>query len=733
MKVIPNVDFSPQIPQPAEGSNRILIVDDEDRIRTAYRHLLAAAGRLIDDCGTGSEAQRRLERRDVDVLILDLNLPDLSGLEVMQWMVQQHIPTAVVVFSGDESIDSAIRALRHGACEFIRKHGDPQELIDTVNRVLHRRRIEREHALMTVRLEHSERLHRFLVDHSPDFIYTLDRNGCFIFVNGRVQALLGYSREELLGQHYSLIVHPDDLEHARFAFNERRIGDRASTNVEIRLQSKTQGVRHFENRTIVAILSSQGLYAAADGPANLHFMGTSGVARDITERKKAEETISFQAFHDILTGLPNRILFKDRLGVALKQARRKDRRVGVMFIDIDRFKLVNDTYGHQEGDELLKSFAQRAASCLRSGDTLARQGGDEFTVMLPELGSGDDAALIAAKMLAELRRPFKIAGIDFLATVSIGIALYPDNGETPETLLRNADIAMYQIKGHGKNGYLQYNPKMQDGHGRRLTLEGDLRAALATGDQFELHYQPRIRFSERRTIAVEALIRWQHPQFGLMAPDSFIPLAEESGMIAALGDWVRKAALRQLAEWRRRGLDSLRLAINLSPKEFDAHDLPERLAQDLAQHAVVADLLDLDISESLLLQDAERHIDLVKRLRNLGCRVSIDDFGTRHSSLNHLRRFPVDSIKIDQSFVRDLSPHNQNATAIIHALCCIARSFGLRILAEGVESEAQRRLLGELGCDDMQGHLFSRPLRPMEFDDFLRHGAFPADDTRHRQ
>ena len=733
MKAIPNVDFSPQIPQPAEGSNRILIVDDEDRIRTAYRHLLAAAGRLIDDCGTGSEAQRHLERRDVDVVILDLNLPDVGGLEVMQWMVQQHIPTAVVVFSGDESIDSAIRALRHGACEFIRKHDDPQELIDTVDRVLHRRRIEREHALLSVRLEHSERLHRFLVDHSPDFIYTLDRNGRFIFVNGRVQALLGYSREELIGQHYSLIVHPDDLEHARFAFNERRIGDRASTNVEIRLQSRTQGIRHFENRTIVAILSAQGLYAAADGPANLHFMGTSGVARDITERKKAEETISYQAFHDILTGLPNRTLFKDRLGVALKQARRKNRRVGVMFIDIDRFKLVNDTYGHQEGDELLKSFAQRAASCLRSGDTLARQGGDEFTVMLPELGSGDDAALIAAKMLAELRRPFKIAGIDFLATVSIGIALYPDNGETPETLLRNADIAMYQIKGHGKNGYLQYNPKMQDGHGRRLTLEGDLRAALATGDQFELHYQPRIRFSERRTIAVEALIRWQHPQFGLMAPDAFIPLAEESGMIAALGDWVRKAALRQLAEWRRRGLDSLRLSINLSPKECDAHDLPERLAQDLAQHAVVADLLDLDISESLLLQDAERHIDLVKRLRNLGCRVSIDDFGTRHSSLNHLRRFPVDSIKIDQSFVRDLSPHNQNATAIIHALCCIARSFGLRILAEGVESEAQRRLLGELGCDDMQGHLFSRPLRPMEFDDFLRHGAFPADDTRHRQ
>jgi diguanylate cyclase (GGDEF)-like protein/PAS domain S-box-containing protein len=733
MKAIPNVDFSPQIPEPREFSGRILIVDDEERIRAAFRHLLAGEGRLIEDCGTGREAQRLLERREVDVLILDLNLPDISGLEVMQWMVQQHIPAAVVVFSGDESIDSAIRALRHGACEFIRKHGDPQELIDTVDRVLRRQRIEREHALMSVRLEHSERLHRFLVDHSPDFIYTLDRNGRFIFVNGRVQALLGYSREELVGQHYSLIVHPDDLEHARFAFNERRIGDRASTNVEIRLQSRTQGVRHFENRTIVAILSAQGLYAAADGPANRHFMGTSGVARDITERKKAEETISFQAFHDILTGLPNRTLFKDRLGVALKQARRKNRRVGVMFIDIDRFKLVNDTYGHQEGDELLKSFAQRAASCLRSGDTLARQGGDEFTVMLPELGSGDDAALIAGKMLAELRRPFRIAGIDFLATVSIGIALYPDNGDTPETLLRNADIAMYQIKGRGKNGYLQYDPSMQDGHRTRLTLESDLRTALARGDQFELHYQPQIRVSERRTIAVEALIRWRHPQLGLLMPDSFVPLAEEGGMIAALGEWMRRTALRQLAEWHRSGLHGLRLAINLSEREFERQDLPERLAQELRSEVIAADLLDVDVSENLLLKDAERHIDLAKQLRNLGCRITIDDFGTRHSSLNLLRRFPVDNIKIDQSFVRDLVPHNPHSTAVVHALCCIARSFGLRIMADGVESETQRRLLGELGCDDMQGHLFSQPLQPSDVDALLHDGAFPAVQTRQRQ
>ena len=678
MKAIPQVDFSPHVPDShKESSSNILIVDDEQRIRATYRQLLSAPERSIEDCGTGSEAMRRLEGRDIDVLILDLNLPDINGLEIMEWMLRRHVPTAVVVFSGDASIDSAIRALRHGAFEFIRKHGDPQELIDTVDRVLSRRRMEREHAMMTIRLEHSERLHRFLVEQSPDIIYTLDKNGVFIFVNGRVQALLGYSREELLGKHYSLIVHPDDQEHARFAFNERRIGDRASTNVEIRLQTKSNGIRHFENRTIVTILSSQGIYAAHEGPADLHFMGTSGVARDITDRKKAEETIAFQAFHDLLTGLPNRTLFKDRLGVALKHAKRKRKRLGVMFIDIDRFKLVNDTYGHHEGDELLKNFALRARACLRSGDTLARQGGDEFTVLLPDLGSGEDAALIAAKMLTELKRPFQIAGLDFFTTVSIGIALYPDSGETPEVLLRNADIAMYQIKGQGKNGFLQYSPEMHSGHSMRITLENDLRRALESGDQFELHYQPIISFSQQRISGMEALIRWHHPRHGMLSPDAFIPLAEETGLIVPLGEWVLENALRQMAVWRARGFTSLQLAVNLSPKEFERHDLPERLLGRLSAHAIPAEVLDIEITEHLLMKDAEKNINMLKQLRHCGVRVSIDDFGTRYSSLNYLRRFPINNIKIDQSFVRDLNPNNQSSTSIIHAIACIACSFGL--------------------------------------------------------
>ena len=730
MKAIPHVDFLPQVAQPAATGSTVLIVDDEERIRSAYRQLLAAEGRHIEGCGSGSEALRRLERRDVDVLVLDLRLPDIHGLEIMEWMARKHIPTAVVVFSADESIDSAIHALRHGAFEFVRKHGNPQELIDTVDRVLHRRRIESEHALMTVRLEHSERLHRFLVEQSPDIIYTLDKSGHFIFVNVRVHALLGYTREELIGRHYTLLVHPADLEHARFAFNERRIGDRASTNVEIRLQTKNQAIRHFENRTIVTILSAQGIYATEEGPLKRNFMGTSGVARDITDRKKAEETIAFQAFHDLLTGLPNRVLFKDRLDVAMTQAKRKAKRLGVMFIDIDRFKLVNDTYGHHEGDELLKCFAQRARSCLRSGDTLARQGGDEFTILLPDLSNCDDADLIAAKVLAELKQPFRIAGLDFFTTVSIGISLYPENGETPEILLRNADIAMYQIKGRGKNGYLRYSPEMDSGNGMRITLESDLRAALESGDQFELYYQPQVSLSQGVTIGMEALIRWHHPRHGLLAPDAFIPLAEETGTIVDISGWVLDRALSQLALWRGKGFTSLQLAINLSPKDFERHDLPERIIRLLDAHAIPAEAVDIEITENLLMKEAEKNIDMVKQLRACGLRVSIDDFGTRYSSLNYLRRFPITSIKIDQSFVRDLNPRNHSSTTIIHAISSIAYSFGLRILAEGVESETQRQLLAELGCDDMQGFLFSQPLPAAEFEAFLSAGDFPSREGR---
>lgn len=708
MRLLPDIDPIKHAPGKTEFRN-ILIVDDEAHFRNAYRELLAAPGRRIEDCSCGRDAMQRLERRDIDVVVLDLRLPDMGGIAIMDWLTRNRISTSVIVFSADESIDSAIMALRRGAFEFIRKNCDPADLIQCVDRALRNRRMEQEHAQMTARLEQSERLHRFLVEQSPDLIYTLDNEGCFVFVNGRVESLLGYTREELLGQHFSVIVHEDDVEQARYAFGERRIGARATSNFEVRLRNKQNSVRSFDNRMVVAILSSQGVYTADETGRQRHFVGTSGVARDITERKRAEETIAFQAFHDLLTGLPNRTLFLDRLDLSITQARRRNQRLGVMFLDIDRFKLINDTYGHPEGDRLLKDFASRIRQCLRSGDTLARQGGDEFTVLLPDIASAEDVAIIARKMLSELKRPFTIAERDFLATASIGFTLYPDDGETPDELIRNADIAMYQTKAHGKNGFLQFHRSMNTMHVERISLENDLRQAIEEGRQFELHYQPQFDLGLGRITGVEALIRWNHPTQGMISPDAFIPLAEETGMIAGLSDWVLDAACRQLASWRAQGFSGWRMGVNLSARDFDRGDLLDRIVAPLHRHGVPPEAIEIEITESLLMKDAEAVIAKVHQLRRTGLGVSIDDFGTRYSSLNYLRRFSVSTIKIDQSFVRDLG-FSHGSDAIVHAIIGIARSFGLHVVAEGVENASQREHLIALGCKEMQGYLFSKPL-----------------------
>jgi diguanylate cyclase (GGDEF)-like protein len=522
-----------------------------------------------------------------------------------------------------------------------------------------------------------------------------------------------------------VIVHPEDIAQANYNFNERRIGDRAATNVEIRLKSKdlSKGFLHFDNRVIVTILSSQGVYATKDDSPLGNFVGTAGVARDITERKKAEETIAFQAFHDLLTGLPNRVLFKDRLELAVIQAERRQQRLGVMFIDLDRFKLVNDTYGHPEGDELLKAFSRRTRACLRSGDTLARLGGDEFTVLLPDINSENDVITIADKIMAEMCAPFLVGGHDYHASASIGIAIFPEDGNTPDSLVRNADIAMYQTKSQGKNGYLHFNSSMSSNQQDRIILENDLRTAIRSGNQFELHYQPQVSQSNQRIIGFEALIRWQHPTRGLIGPDEFIPLAEEAGLIIGISDWVLNAGCRQLQLWRNAGFDQFKLAINLSPKEFEQGNLVDRINRFISAYNIPPAAIEIEITESLLMNDAEKVIDKVSQLRLAGIRVSIDDFGTRYSSLNYLRRFPVSSIKIDQSFVRDLIPNY--APAIIDAIIGISHSFSLDVLAEGVETENQCQELSKLGCDKMQGFYFSRPLPAAAIESMLISGKFP--------
>ena len=693
----------------AQSVARVLIVDDEPRIREAYGALLAAEGREILTCANGTDAIAQLGSTEIDVMVLDLHLPDMHGTEVMARMGEAGIDTAVVVFSGDDAIDSAILALRRGACEFIRKHADPDDLIRTVDKAISRRHLERENARMTARLEESERLHRFLVEYSPDIIYTLDPEGRFVFLNRRIESLLGYNRGELVGKHYSVIVHPMDLEQARNAFAERRVGLRATTNQEIRLRCRNLDVRSFENRTIVAMLSSQGIYQQEvdDGDAK-RFIGTAGVLRDITERKHAEETISYQTYHDLLTGLPNRVLFRDRLNLAISQARRRGEVVGLMYIDLDRFKLVNDTHGQLEGDELLKGFARRVRECLRAGDTMSRQSGDEFTILLPDIADAEAVRTIAEKITAALKTPFTVGGRDFRCTASIGIAVFPDDAETPDLLLRDADIAMCQVKAQGKNGFQRYTQEMSRNHSERVDLDNELRIAIESG-QLTLHYQPQVDIRRGRVTGVEALVRWEHPQRGMLGPNTFIPLAEEGGLIFAISDWVLNEACRQQACWIQRGITDLKVAVNISPLEFTRADIVERILQPIRTHQLPPECIEIEITENMLMDDAETVIAKVQELRTHGLRISIDDFGTRFSSLNYLRRFPVNTIKIDQSFVRDLETAGCQSP-VISAIVGIARGFGLSVLAEGVETESQIDALRLHGCDVMQGFRFSRPV-----------------------
>jgi len=702
-----------------EQSQRILIVDDEPRICSSLRLLLEEAGRDILECATGNEALTILKSQEIDLVLLDINLPDISGLDVMEWITNNNISTSVIIVSADEQIDSAIRAFRSGVVEFVRKPLGLGEIQHKVESALYRRRLERSHVLISAQLEQSERLHRFLVESSPDLIYTLDPEGRFIFINGRVESLLGYSRDELIGSYYTVIVHAEDLERAVFAFTERRIDDRATANIEVRLRCKNNHYLHFES-PIVAVLSAMGIYDNGQDEQEEHsklFMGTYGVARDITERKLAEETINFQALHDHLTHLPNRRLFKDRLELSMTQSKRHGGMVGVMFIDLDRFKLVNDTHGHSEGDELLKNVAQRLSICLRASDTLARQGGDEFTILLPDLSQPEDAAMIAEKIQAEFKHPFNVAGQEFRATASIGISIFPRDGETADILLKNADIAMYKVKSDGKNGFKFFVKEMNSCYHERISLENELHQAIENSE-FELHYQPQVNVKSKTIVGFEALIRWRHPMHGLLNPSGFIDFAEETGLISDITDWVLDEACGQIVLWRAMGLNDLRIAVNFSALEFNNSDVVDRIDRCLTKHRLPGHVLNVEITENLLLHDVSGVIDKIRNLRERGIHISIDDFGTRYSSLNYLRKFQIDTIKIDKSFVRDLNEHN-NSLPIIHAIIGIARGFGLHLLVEGIETRFQMKSLLDLGCEVMQGFLFSKPLPAGEAERLL--------------
>jgi len=689
---------------------RILVVDDEPRLRDSLAALIEGHGYEVHCAAGGRDALARLADGGFDLMLLDLMMPDMTGHQVMAMVHQQGFDVTVVVVSGDSSFEGAVGVLRQGAYDYIRKPYAPEELLRTVENAVNRRRLEEENRAMQVRLSESEQLHRYIVNSSPDIIYMLDEQGRFTFINERVESLLGLRPEDLVGKHYSALVHEEDREQAHYRFNERRTGDRASRNIELRLICKRdgRGTRYFDASQLPIEMSAMGIYGQAPSGGRGVFLGTYGVARDISERKKAEEIISYQANHDLLTGLPNRTLLKDRLSLAIAQARRSGQSLAVLFLDLDRFKLVNDTLGHVAGDELLQSVAARLKDCLRDGDTLARVGGDEFMLLLPGVSTDEDAASVAYKIVGVLKRPFNIDGHDVFVSASIGVAIYPRDGKTIDSLIKHADIAMYHIKDRGKDGVQFFYPHMNAALSRHLSLESGMRKALE-GGQFRVFYQPQVNVSSGEIVGVEALIRWQHPTRGLLPPMEFVPLAEESGLIIPIGDWLLDTACAELAGWRRAGLPAVRLAVNLSALQVEQPHFVEKVIERLRANGLPGSALELEITENVIMKDMDIVVQRLRQLSSHGIHVAIDDFGTGYSSLSYLRKLPIHTLKIDRSFVHDIR-HDSGDGSIVTAIVAMARGLGLRLIAEGVETRSQLEFLRAVGCEEMQGFLFSQPL-----------------------
>ena len=542
-------------------------------------------------------------------------------------------------------------------------------------------------------LRESEEKYRDLVENISEVIYSLDENGQVTYVSPVVKDIGGYEPSEVIGRSFTEFIHPDDLPSLIESYKKAVSGH--PEPAEYRVPTKSGEVRW--------VRTSSRPVLRGDRVVGLH-----AVMVDITERRLAQNQIEYLAYHDGLTGLPNRTLLTDRLTMALAQRRRDGQPLAVMFLDLDRFKLINDTVGHVVGDQLLQGVAERLANIVREGDTVARLGGDEFTVLLPAVSGIDEACEVGRRILERLRQPWILARREFHISASVGIAMYPEDGQDAETLLRSADTAMYRAKDQGQDTLAVFTAAMNAHVQERVRLENDLRQALQRGE-FVVHYQPQVRTDTGEIVGMEALLRWRHPKRGLVYPDEFIPVAEETGLIFPLGEWVLRTACAQTKAFQEAGLPPVRIAVNLSGRQFQNAGLVSLVAKVLKETGLRPQQLELEITEGTAMRDVEFTVKVLNELRGMGVCVSVDDFGTGYSSLAYMKHLPIDCVKIDRSFVRDVSV-NPNDAAIVASILALARTLGLRVIAEGVETSEQLALLKEHQCGEAQGFLFGKAL-----------------------
>lgn len=668
----------------------ILIADDSKYMRLKLYQKLISWGYDVIEAENGIQVLALFEKLKPDIILIDFMMTKMDGVSACIRL--RDLPggerTPIIMITVLEDEKSVDRAFDAGATDYINKPIHWAVLRQRINRLLQARYTE-------ISLNQSEAYSSSIINHALDGIITVDKEGIIQSLNPAAEHLFGFKAHGVLEKNINILIPEFSCTYEESFLGVKRddIGckkDGSSFPIELAISK---------------------FYV---GPKCIFTI----ILRDTSERQRYEEMMQYQAFHDSLTGLPNRILLKERFELDIAHAKRNNTKLVILYIDLDRFKLINDTLGHDAGDQLLKIVAERLISCVRADDTVARIGGDEFTMLLSGLTQEESVGKVAQKILEAIKQPVIIAGHELYLTGSIGITLYPNDGLDPETLLKNADVAMYRAKEKGKNNFQLYAPSMNKKAIERLEMENSLRRALEY-QQFEVFYQPKIDCKTEKVIGMEALVRWQHPSWGMISPDKFIPFAEDTGLIIPIGEWVLRTACAQTKLWHEVGFFPLSVAVNLSACQFQMQDLTKIVSRVLKEISLSPEFLELEITESIVMQEVDYAMKMMYELKEMGIQFAIDDFGTGYSSLSYLNRFPISKLKIDKSFVSEINEHKANSV-IASTVLALGKSLNLKVVAEGVETIKQLNFLKENQCDEMQGYLFGKPMSVRDFEVYYK-------------
>lgn len=692
---------------PRYGSEplRVLCIDDCEIDVLLIVETLSAGGFEVswERACTRADVIEQLACQSWEVVIADYSMPQFDGMEALAIVMAQRPDLPFILVSGEVGEETAVLAMRAGAHDYMMKH-DLGRLVPAVRRELADAVTRRARRIAETNLRSSESLLKSIVDTAVDGIIVIDEEGIIEFVNAAAEKIFDWKAMNLIGRNMDCLLGPNaERTMPSCLLLDQRMsgsGNMAGTTVELKARRRDGSGFPLE-LTLGAMRVDGGVKFA-------------GIMRDLTERRRSEERIRQLAHYDELTGLPNRQLFSQLLEQALSESGYASKQVAVLFIDLDRFKLINDTLSHDSGDALLRLVAKRVTDVLPRRATIARFGGDEFVVMMRDCTMPADASQTAQSLLTAIAEPMQLLGNDYHLTASIGISAYPGDGKNAQTILKNADNALSRAKELGKNNYQFYSPRMNQSSFERVVMERLLRRALEQ-NEFELYYQPKIDLVTGRVTSMEALLRWMQPGMGMISPVKFIPLAEETGLILPIGEWALRTACAQIKTWEGKGVSPLRVAVNLSPRQFVQDDLHATVVRAITETGIAPEQLELEITESLMMGNPDHAADVLRKLKDLGIKFAIDDFGTGYSSLSYLKRFPIDHVKIDRSFIKDI-PGDADDVSITRAIIAMAHSLRLRVIAEGVETMDQVDLLRQYHCEEAQGFLFGKPVCADEFE-----------------